>query len=94
MRVKANEGMIALQRGPVIFCAEAIDQFIPGGMNLVIEKNAEIQYEYQHELLNGVGVLKGKSFKAIPYFAWANREPCEMTVWFRESIKPMYPEDL
>lgn len=94
MQVKANEGMIALQRGPVIYCAEAIDQLIPGGMYLVIEKNAEIQYEYQPELLNGVGVLKGKSFKAIPYYAWANREPCEMTVWFRESVKPIYPEDL
>ncbi|MCK7460847.1 MAG: hypothetical protein MZU84_01610 [Sphingobacterium sp.] len=92
--VKANEGMIALQRGPIIYCIESVDQLIPGRMNLVIEKNEELQYEYQPELLNGVGVLKGKSFSAIPYYTWANREPCEMTVWIKESIKPRYPMDL
>ena len=92
--VKANEGLIALQRGPIIYCAEAIDQLTPGRMDLIIDENAEIRYKFQYELLNGVGVLKGKSFTSIPYYAWANREPCEMTVWFRESIQPIDPSDL
>lgn len=96
--VKANEGRVALQRGPIIYCVEAIDQKLPGVMNLIIDDEAEVHYDYQIGLLNGVGTLTGtikaaseleagnvslvpQEFRAIPYYAWANRDSGEMTVW-------------
>jgi uncharacterized protein len=102
--LKADEGSVALQRGPIIYCAEAIDQQAHGVMDLVVENDAEINYEYQSGLLNGVGTVTGKiksgseesgsgnisllpvEFRAIPYYAWANRDPGEMTVWFKDSL--------
>jgi len=100
--VKANEGRVALQRGPIIYCVEAIDQKLPSVMNLVLDDDAEVHYDYQIGLLSGIGTLTGtikvaseledgnvslvpQKFRAIPYYAWANRDPGEMTVWLAES---------
>jgi DUF1680 family protein len=33
------------------------------------------------EIDNGEILKKEKSFTAIPYYAWAHRDRCEMTVW-------------
>lgn len=101
--VKANEGRVALQRGPIIYCAEAIDQKLPGVMNLILDDDAEVHYDYQTGLLSGVGTLTGtinaayeseagivslvpQEFRAIPYYAWANRGSGEMTVWFKDGF--------
>ena len=46
-----------------------------------IDPNQNFLYEYDNELLNGLGVLKG-NFKAIPYYAWSHRGIGEMAVWF------------
>ena len=57
-----------------------------------MDPNQNFQYEYDKELLNGLGVLKGSvlrdnssqpfDFKAIPYYAWSHRGVGEMAVWF------------
>lgn len=90
----ADAGKVALQRGPIIYCAEWADN---GGRvsNLAIPQHAAFKPVYNATLLNGVTVLKGnvlekkdgeaaKSFSltAIPYMAWANRGEGEMQVWF------------
>jgi uncharacterized protein len=102
--VKEDDGKIALQRGPVIYCFEA-DQSMPFVSNLVLA-DSDIHYEFKAELLNGVGILSGKvlyreigeerkvasgpesDFYTIPYYAWANRCPAEMTVWISEAQHP------
>ena len=58
-KVKADEGLIAWQRGPLIYCAEAIDN---GGAvtNIVIPEKADLQPEFRASLLGGVVVLKGE----------------------------------
>jgi uncharacterized protein len=100
--VKADEGQVALQRGPIIYCLEE-DKGVKGYNNYFLASLKE-NFEYQGDLLNGVGTLVGilkrdqKSaevepfwrniphvFQAIPYYAWANRDPGEMAVWLRES---------
>jgi DUF1680 family protein len=95
--LKVDAQKLALQRGPIIYCAEWADN---GGLvsNLSIPANASFKPVYNPELLNGVTTLKGnvvqqaegsagKSFAltAIPYMAWANRGEGEMQVWFPES---------
>ncbi|MCX2480004.1 glycoside hydrolase family 127 protein [Pedobacter sp. MC2016-15] len=79
--LKDNIGKSALQRGPLVYCAEWKDN---GGRvsNLQLPANAVFKAQFEPDLLGGVNVLKGKAFTAIPYYGWANRGEGEMTVWF------------
>jgi len=96
--LKEDAGKIALQRGPIVFCAEGIDN---GGrvLDLALAENAKFTAEFRPGLLDGVVVLKGKAsvrssggsaaaaaeerdFLAVPYYAWANRGAGEMRIWF------------
>lgn len=90
--VRADAGRVALQRGPIVYCAEWPDN--PGGkvLDLTLPDNQPLTAEFDPQLLNGVEVIRGhalnaekqeQDFTAIPYFAWANRGPGEMTVWLR-----------
>jgi DUF1680 family protein len=86
-----DHGKTALQRGPIMYCAEWKDN---GGTvsNLTIPINASFKPVAEPGLLNGVTVLKGQvlsktgaekiELTAIPYYSWANRGNGEMTVWF------------
>ncbi|HEY3760470.1 MAG TPA: glycoside hydrolase family 127 protein [Verrucomicrobiae bacterium] len=88
--VEADAGRVALQRGPIVYCAEWPDN--PNGkvLDLTMPDNQALKAEFDPQLLNGVEVIKGgalngdkdlQDFTAIPYFAWANRGPGQMTVW-------------
>lgn len=93
-RVEADRGRVALQRGPLVYCAEWADN---GGpiRDLALPNDSELVAEWAPGLLNGVVVLKGRAlrwdegaggptgqdFTAIPYYAWAHRGPGEMLVW-------------
>ncbi len=100
-RVKADVDRVALQRGPMVFCAEWPDN--PNGKvrNLMLPAHQTFTATFEPELLNGVETITGKSlvvstnadgstskteqpFKAIPYYAWANRGKGEMIVWLRQ----------
>lgn len=91
-RVIANEkaqhltGRTALQRGPIVYCAEGVDN---GGnvLTITLADTMKLTSKHRNELLNGVTVLTaalsgGKPFTAIPYYTWANRGKSEMSVWF------------
>ncbi|HXL58061.1 MAG TPA: hypothetical protein VN958_17485, partial [Chitinophagaceae bacterium] len=62
-RVVANEnlkndiGKVALQRGPIIYCAEWVDNNGKAA-NLVLPINAAFTTEYKVDLLNGIEVIK------------------------------------
>jgi DUF1680 family protein len=102
-KVKANAGRIALQRGPVVYCFEGIDN--PQGIaNLVLPPDTIFQSEYREDLLGGVVTLTGQGkirqsgedgktaledidVTAIPYYAWAHRSKNEMAVWLPESAE-------
>ncbi|MEO6230736.1 MAG: glycoside hydrolase family 127 protein [Ferruginibacter sp.] len=110
-RVAANEnvkndiGKVALQRGPLMYCAEWADNNGKTS-NILIPENTSFTSEFKPELLNGVTILKAKvpavviagndnvstvmqSFTAIPYYSWANRGKGEMNVWFPEKVKDL-----
>lgn len=91
-----DKGKTALQRGPIIYCAEWKDN---GGTvsHLAIPANATFKPVTEPNLLNGITVLKGEvlsktkgeaakkvELTAIPYYSWANRGKGEMTLWFPE----------
>ncbi len=56
-------GKIALQRGPIMYCAEWKDND-GKATNIIIPKNTTFTTEYKADLLNGVLVLKGNA-KAV-----------------------------
>ena len=83
--VSDDRGRTALERGPVVFCAEGTDN---GGRALDsrVPDNKELVPEFRPHLLGGVMVITSRdsSFTAIPYFAWANRGATEMAVWLKK----------
>ena len=80
--VKEDSGKVAFERGPLVYCAEEIDN--PGGvLNVGIDKNESLAYSFDQELLNGAGKIEGETITAIPYYAWAHRGIGEMAVWLK-----------
>ena len=100
--VKENIGKVALQRGPLIYCAEWADND-GRTSNFIIPSNTNFSSEFKPGLLNGVMILNAevpaivvngnnvstvkKNFTAIPYYSWANRGKGEMNVWFPKEVK-------
>jgi DUF1680 family protein len=90
-RVEDDRGKIALERGPLVYAAEGIDN--DGSvLDLVVPDGAGFETEHRPDLLRGVVVLKARvtdragrrrTLTAIPYYAWSHRGPGEMAVWMR-----------
>jgi DUF1680 family protein len=110
--VTENTGRVALMRGPLLYCAEQVDN--PGVelRDLVLDSKEPATCLERH-LLGGVTVLQAEArlatpgngwedrlyrtvrpheedtqthstrVTAVPYYAWANREPGAMCVWLR-----------
>ena len=66
--VEADQGRVALQRGPLVYAAEWPDN--PGGhvRNLLVADDAPLTSEFRADLLGGVQVIKGRS-TALAYNA-------------------------
>ena len=103
-RVKANDqveddrGMLAMERGPIVYCLEGIDQPDSVVFNKFIPVDAKIDASFDANLLKGVMVLSGTAkevaqdgsikdvpFKAVPYSTWNNRGAGQMEVWVADS---------
>ncbi len=90
--VKNNQGLVALQRGPLVYCFEGVDN---GGKVLkrILPDDAVFEVEFRPELLSGVNVVKVKKpdgseyLVAVPYYSWSHRGPGEMAVWLPRSEK-------
>ncbi|MCX6234388.1 MAG: glycoside hydrolase family 127 protein [Bacteroidetes bacterium] len=57
--VTADIGHVAIERGPLVYCAEGIDQPGQRVMNIFIRENAILRSEYNPEMLGGIIVIKG-----------------------------------
>lgn len=103
-RVEADRWQVAIQRGPLVYCLEEIDQSAPLE-RMAVDTTSPLRYRWEPNLLNGIGVIEGgavvldddsawgnrlyrplarrqrATFRAIPYYAWHNRQPCPMRVW-------------
>lgn len=88
--VQADAGRFALERGPLVFCAEGADN---GGkvLDKVLPGQLDLRAEWRPDLLGGVTVIRAGAREAkteltlIPYYAWCHRGPNEMRVWFPTS---------
>ena len=83
-RVKEDEGMRAIQRGPLVYCAEEVDN-LGTYDQLRLTGGTEFSYAFQPGKLGGIVEIQagepGRTMNLIPYYAWDNREPGRMRVW-------------
>ncbi len=86
-RVKEDEGKRAVQRGPIVYCIEEVDN--PRNFDdLALTADAAFQVTklpkrqwWGHELMQ-ISARSGEGeLTLIPYFAWDNREAGKMKVW-------------
>ncbi len=79
---KANEGLVAIERGPIVYCAEFKDNEGLDVRNLKISDDVTFDATYEKDFFNGVITLKGNNgIKLIPYYLYANRGKGWMRVW-------------
>ena len=85
-KVAADRGRAAVERGPIVFCAEGIDN---GGkvLDACLPLNT-IFTEGEIEIASTRMVsLTGGGLTLVPYFAWCHRGAGEMQTWFAESTE-------
>ena len=83
-KVAADRGRYAVERGPIVFCAEGIDN---GGkaLNACLPLST-VFTEGEIEIASTRMVsLAGGGLTLVPYFAWCHRGAGEMQTWFAES---------
>ena len=83
--VKSDSGLVAVVRGPFVYCIEEVDN-----KNIdEISVSNELEYvtQFRSDLLNGINVINAQlpdktfAFTAIPYYIWNNRGANKMKVW-------------
>lgn len=108
-RVSASENIvqdhnkIALQRGPLVYCFEGVDNK-DQVFNMLLPDQSELNISSEAVLPGVTSPVTGKAkiiraskdnmevmisdepFKAIPYYAWANRGAGQMQVWIPRKI--------
>ena len=83
-RVKANTGKRALQRGPLVYCLEEVDN---KGIyeTAALTPQTTCKETFNPSLLGGVITIEaqtnGAIYNFIPYYSWDNREAGKMKVW-------------
>ena len=82
--VAGNRGRVAVERGPLVYCAEGADN---GGtaLELTLPDAAVLTAEHDAGLLGGVTTIRAGSITLIPYYAWSHRGAGEMTVWLQRA---------
>lgn len=105
-KVKDDAGLVAVERGPLVYCAEWPDN--NGRVsNLLLPDGATFSSEYREDLLGGLMVVRvnGKAYRMekekvvaadheitlIPYYAWAHRGRGEMAVWLAREESRVRP---
>ena len=84
-QVKDDLGKIVLERGPIVYCLESVDN--KNINDLYFSANSETVAGFKSGLLGGIETISGQEsnqkegFTAIPYFAWNNRGISKMKVW-------------
>src|SRR5262249_17811144 len=60
-RVQADRGRVALQRGPIVYCAEWPDNPGTHVRSMVLRDVQKLNAEFKPDLLGGVTVIKGEA---------------------------------
>ena len=83
-RVKDDIGKRAVQRGPLVYCIEEVDNPLDFD-SLQIVENTAFDTGFKADKLGGIVEITAQAGEQtltyIPYYAWDNRESGKMKVW-------------
>ena len=94
-RVKDTRDRIAIERGPVVYCAESPDLGAAKPLDLLIDPAPSLTAATDAATLGGVTVIRTEArsltkpaagaatISLVPYHLWANRGAGQMSVWHR-----------
>ena len=85
-RVAADRGRYAVERGPLVFCAEGVDNGGKAFDACLPPGTAFTEGEIEIASTRMVS-LTGGGLTLVPYFAWCHRGAGEMQTWFAESTE-------
>ncbi|MCQ2259011.1 MAG: glycoside hydrolase family 127 protein [Bacteroidaceae bacterium] len=105
--VAADKGRVAIERGPIVYCAEWPDNkcdvlsvlinqepsFKLGSQQIMNTTVQTLTTDAQTLTFNNQGKLTttDESLVLIPYYAWAHRGPGKMTVWIPQDLNATTP---
>lgn len=82
-RTLEDKGLRAIQRGPLVYCLEGIDN--PAYDQAFLSPATTFETGFDSSLLDGVQTITATDgdevLHYIPYYSWDNREACPMKVW-------------
>jgi DUF1680 family protein len=90
--VQEDAGRLALERGPLVYCVEAVDH--EGDIQgLGLDDASVLESAWLPDLLGGTNVIRGRAerkgveipFQAVPYHLWNHRGDGPMSVWVHET---------
>jgi DUF1680 family protein len=91
---KEDRDRVALQRGPLVYCVEWVDND-GHALNIMLPTGFTLKTESEPDLFGGVETITGpamilghgaRPFTAVPYHAWNNRGAGEMQVWIGRGV--------
>jgi len=105
--VEADRGKIAVERGPLVYCAEWPDNDF-SVLSVIMSKKPVFTVENKPDLLFGINqihtnaqilsydlsgrlVAKDVKLTMIPYYAWSHRGSGEMAVWLSNDLSSIRP---
>jgi DUF1680 family protein len=92
-RVRECKSRMAIERGPIVYCAEWPEAEGGHVLDLLFDATADLRPSFDSGLYGGVTVIDttarsltnpsspARPVRLIPYYLWANRGPGEMSVW-------------
>ncbi|MFH1195027.1 MAG: beta-L-arabinofuranosidase domain-containing protein [bacterium] len=83
-KVKDDSNKVAFEYGPIVYCAEEIDNkdiadtSIPDDLKLTVE----VENILSDKVITLKSQIDNKEFMLVPYYIWSNRGVGKMKVWF------------
>lgn len=77
--VADNIGKVAFERGPIVYCAEEVDNKKLTSIKVSVDENLTVSDE--KFMGESIKILKDDKIKLIPYYLWSNRGVNKMEVW-------------
>ena len=106
-KVEADKGRVSFERGPVVYCAEWVDNdfdipsvLLPAKPEIQVVEKTEMLYgikelktQAQSLIINKNGLLETKNvtLTLIPYYAWNHRGVGQMAVWLPQEVNAVIP---
>ncbi len=81
--VEADRGRLAVERGPLVYCAEWPDNEC-NVLEASVSAGDALTVESRPDMLYGIDVIRDGALTLIPYYAWNHRGAGNMEVWLNE----------